>query len=194
MDVKMIWLFVMDRKMNQGRTENWKIKLTDFFLVLLCFKWFCFWFPKCGVWSDFIYFMFPDSSESLLSDMYWIWHVLWDCWPAVPDLATWSSDCLSLWTKRTNRDFPGGLVAKTPCFQCNDLGSIPGRGTRSHMLQLRVHVPQLKIPHAAMKTKNPTSKTLHSQINTNKKLKKKNRANSISRSLTTRNTRLIVSL
>ena len=64
-------------------------------------------------------------------------------------------------------------MAKTPCFQCNDLGSIPGKGTRSHMLQLRVHVPQLKIPHAAMKTKNPTSKTLHSQINTNKKLKKK---------------------
>ena len=24
------------------------------------------------------------------------------------------------------------------------LGSIPGQGTRSHMLQLRVHVPQLK--------------------------------------------------
>ena len=74
------------------------------------------------------------------------------------------------------------------------LGSIPGQGTRSHMLQLRVHMPQLKIPHAAMKTKNPTTKTLHSQINTNKKLKKKNRANSISRSLTTRNARLIVSL
>ena len=30
-------------------------------------------------------------------------------------------------------------------------GSIPGQGTRSHMPQLRVRVPQLKIPHAATK-------------------------------------------
>ena len=37
------------------------------------------------------------------------------------------------------------------------LGSIPGQGTRSHMLQLRVHMPQLKIPHT-------TTKTWHSQI------------------------------
>ena len=32
------------------------------------------------------------------------------------------------------------------------LGSIPGLGARSHMLQPRVHMPQLKIPHAATKT------------------------------------------
>ena len=37
-------------------------------------------------------------------------------------------------------------------------GSIPGWGTRSNMLQLRVHVLQLQILHAA-------SKTQHSQIN-----------------------------
>ena len=30
-------------------------------------------------------------------------------------------------------------------------GSIPGQGTRSHILQLRVRMPQLKIPHAATK-------------------------------------------
>ena len=35
---------------------------------------------------------------------------------------------------------------------------IPGQGTRSHMLQLRVHMPQLKILRAATKTR-------HSQIN-----------------------------
>ena len=35
------------------------------------------------------------------------------------------------------RDFPGGPVAKTPCSQCRGLGSTPGQGTRSHMLQLR---------------------------------------------------------
>ena len=31
-------------------------------------------------------------------------------------------------------------------------GSNPGQGTRSHMLQLRVHTPQLKIQHEATKT------------------------------------------
>ena len=37
-------------------------------------------------------------------------------------------------------------------------GSIPGQGTKSHMLQLRVRMPQLKVPRA-------TTKTQHSQIN-----------------------------
>ena len=32
-----------------------------------------------------------------------------------------------------------------------DPGSIPGQGTRSHVLQLGVHMPQRKILHAAMK-------------------------------------------
>ena len=35
------------------------------------------------------------------------------------------------------------------------LGLIPGQGTRSHVLNLRVYMPQLKIPHATMKIKNP---------------------------------------
>ena len=40
------------------------------------------------------------------------------------------------------------------------LGSIPGRGTTSHMLQLRVWMLQLKIPHMAAKILSiPTSKT-----------------------------------
>ena len=44
------------------------------------------------------------------------------------------------------------------------LGLIPGQGTRSHMLQLRVCMPPLKIPHAAMKMEDPGTKTRHSQI------------------------------
>ena len=35
-------------------------------------------------------------------------------------------------------------MAKAP--SAGPLGSIPGQGTRSHMLQPRVHLPQLKIP------------------------------------------------
>ena len=37
-------------------------------------------------------------------------------------------------------------------FSAGGQGSIPDQGTRSQMLQLRIHVPQLKIPHAATKT------------------------------------------
>ena len=55
-----------------------------------------------------------------------------------------------------NWDFLGGPVARTPSSQCRDPGSIPVWGTRSHMLQLRAHMSQLKIPHAiAEKKKNP---------------------------------------
>ena len=46
------------------------------------------------------------------------------------------------------RDFPTGPVAKTPHSQAGGLGSIPGQGTSAHTPQLRVHVLQLKIPHA----------------------------------------------
>ena len=57
-------------------------------------------------------------------------------------------------------EFFGGPVAKTLCPQCREgLGSIPGQGTRSHILQP-------KIPHATMKIERlcATIKTCHSQI------------------------------
>ena len=41
-------------------------------------------------------------------------------------------------------DFPGGPVAKAPCSQERGPGSISGQGTKSHMLQLRVCMPQLR--------------------------------------------------
>ena len=46
------------------------------------------------------------------------------------------------------------------------LGAVPGWGTRSHILQLRVCMPQLKSPHAA-------AKTGHSLINIKRKKKEK---------------------
>ena len=58
--------------------------------------------------------------------------------------------------KKLCRDFLGGPVAKTLCFQCRELGLIPGQGM--------CHMPQLKIPCAAT----------NSQINKNKTFKKKN--------------------
>ena len=46
-------------------------------------------------------------------------------------------------------------------------GSISGQGTRSHMLQLRVCMMQLRTPQATKKTEDPspTTKTQRSQIN-----------------------------
>ena len=58
------------------------------------------------------------------------------------------------------RDFPGPVVKKLPSRtslviqglgprapNTRGMGSIPDQGTRSHVLQLRVCMPQLKIPH-----------------------------------------------
>ena len=55
-----------------------------------------------------------------------------------------------------------GPVAKTLCSQWRGLGSILGQGTRSHMPELRVHMPrfcltQLKILSDTMKIKGPTN-------------------------------------
>ena len=46
-------------------------------------------------------------------------------------------------------DFPSGPVAKTPRTKCKRAGFTPSQGTRLHMLQL-------KIPPATMKTEDPT--------------------------------------
>ena len=48
--------------------------------------------------------------------------------------------------------------------------SIPGQGTRSHMLQPRIHMPQLKMLHAATKMEDPTTKTKSSQKKKKKKI------------------------
>ena len=55
-----------------------------------------------------------------------------------------------------NRDFPGGQWLKCHTPNVGDLGSIPGQGTRSQMLQLRVHMLYLNILYAAMNTEDPT--------------------------------------
>ena len=42
-------------------------------------------------------------------------------------------------------------MAETLCSQSRGPGSIPGQGSRSHLPQLRVHMPQLQIPQAGIK-------------------------------------------
>ena len=53
--------------------------------------------------------------------------------------------------RKRELEIPGGPVAKTSRSQRRDPGSIPGQGVRSHMLQLRLSMPQSKILHTAMK-------------------------------------------
>ena len=65
-----------------------------------------------------------------------------------------------------SRDSLGGPVAKTLCSQCREPRFDPCQGTKSYMPQLRVHMPQLKIWHAATKTQ-------HSWIKEYKLKKKK---------------------
>ena len=52
--------------------------------------------------------------------------------------------------------FPGGPVAKISNSQRTGPRFDPWSGTRSHMLQPRVHVSQLNILRATMKSKDPT--------------------------------------
>ena len=47
---------------------------------------------------------------------------------------------------------PGGPVVDSALPNAGGLGSAPGQGTRSHMPQLRVYKPQLKIPCATTET------------------------------------------
>ena len=69
----------------------------------------------------------------------------------------------------------GGPVAKTLCSQCTGTGSILGQGTRSHMPQLRAHMPHLKDPEYCKKDWRSCMLQLRPAItkwNTKKKKKK----------------------
>lgn len=63
-----------------------------------------------------------------------------------------------LWIDYTSKnklgDFPGSPVTENLRSQRRGPGSVPGQGTRSHLPQIRVGRPQLKILNA--KTKTPT--------------------------------------
>ena len=54
------------------------------------------------------------------------------------------------------RGFSGDPVAERHSPSAEGLGSTPGRGTRPDAPQLRVHIPQLKVPHTATKVEEPT--------------------------------------
>ena len=61
------------------------------------------------------------------------------------------------------RDFTGGSVVRTLHCQCRGPGLIPSQGTRSHMPQLRVCMPQLKT-RVAKKKKKKKGKFKRNQI------------------------------
>ena len=55
-------------------------------------------------------------------------------------------------SKASYGDFPGGPTVKTHGPNAGGPGSIPGQGTRSRMMQLKIPYTATKIPHAASKT------------------------------------------
>jgi len=68
--------------------------------------------------------------------------------------------CVFCHSKKTNKkiiikEFSGCPVAKIPHSQCRRPRFNSGQGTRSHIQQLRVHTPQLKISYAARKIEDP---------------------------------------
>ena len=69
---------------------------------------------------------------------------------------SWTFKLVGVKTQNTVKDFPGGPLAKTPRSQCRGPGSSRGQGTRSFMPQLKILQPQLRIPPATTKIKDPT--------------------------------------
>ena len=60
------------------------------------------------------------------------------------------------------RHFSGGPVSNIPCSQYEGPGLFPSCGTRLHMPQLRICMPQLKkTPCAAMKIEDPITMQLN---------------------------------
>ena len=55
-------------------------------------------------------------------------------------------------------DFPGDPVWRRHAPNAGDPGLIPSQGARPHMLQLRVHMPQLKSLRGTTKTQYSQSK------------------------------------
>ena len=76
----------------------------------------------------------------------------------------------NIWEIHLNQNWGWGTSLVVQWLRLHDpnaggLGSIPGQGTRSRVLQLRRCMPQLKIPRVTTKIPCATTKTWCSQIN-----------------------------
>ena len=84
----------------------------------------------------------------------------------------WTNQSVNKGIKKWISGFPGGPAAKTHPPNAGGAGWIPDQGTRPHMFQLRVHMPQLKRFHVLQwrsKILSAITKTRHSQIILKKK-------------------------
>ena len=109
--------------------------------------------------SGHLGFPFEDGCSLLLAR--------YNCSSKIESLAH-SSICLffsKLCSKPVLQDFPGGPVIKTLSVQCRGLGSLPGQGTRSHVLKLKILHATTKLLYAAKKIPSVAAKAWHSQIN-----------------------------
>ena len=60
------------------------------------------------------------------------------------------------WRKKVTQGLPWWSVSIFRAPGAGVLGSVPSQGNRSHILQLRVHIPQLRISQAAVKVEDLT--------------------------------------
>ena len=86
---------------------------------------------------------YTAAKHSRLMESHRLWSLLWK---------RLSSRVLE---SSTGGDFLGSPVAETPCCNAGVQGLIPARGTRSYMLQLRVHMAQLRPSTNKLNLKTP---------------------------------------
>ena len=113
----------------------WEIYRFELLFPYMMYTIFFLEISNIGILSSFQKSNYDVSRRCLWIDLSWV------CWAfCAPSLCAHQRLLLpSAHDSRcSSRDFPSGLVARTPRSQCRGPpSSIPGQGTRSHMPQLR---------------------------------------------------------
>ena len=126
-------------------------------------------FPCCRaeMMKKTCFLHFPSNETHQNVAYFWTWwseylsssKILWFLlrFRTPPPQNSYSSCTILLNLRSHDSNFPGGPVTKTLHSQWGGLGSIAGQGTRSHMLQLSVHMCcNLKDPTSTTKINDPS--------------------------------------
>ena len=150
-----------NKQAKQNKTFPWVQEIIDRYILKMFFfsyllQVFLFFWP-CSLWDlsspgNRWWSVVSDTaagSRKWRTENWLFFLVTWSSWWLGEEKIWGEVESMWDWSgfkREWERDFPGGPVGKTPGSQCRGPGSIPGGGTSSRMLQLGIHVLQLKDP------------------------------------------------